>query len=643
MRPEVGQVINNKYRLIRLIGDGGMGSVYEARHEVLGTTVALKFLHPELSRRSGLVQRFLQEARVSAHIQSPHVVRVADVDQTSAGLAFMVMEYVRGKSLQTLYEELYRQRTRLAYVDALEYAIQMLEGVDAAHKAGVVHRDLKPDNVMITQGLKGETRIVLLDFGIAKLKVTGELERGLTRPGVMMGTPEYMAPEQVFEADAVDARADIFSLGVMIFEMLAGRRPVGGDEPHSIASAYVAGQIAQLRELVPGIDPALARAVHRAMAPAAGDRFANVGELREAIEPAARAAKVPSLATPAPAATPTPGPVAVDPLAQTAATTGSPVRAIPKTLPPEDEAPAAAQDASARAAGEAAPGTVPGGFEGPALAGTPEPAQDTPEPNPATVPASPAMPATDPGSGPLAPATEAAGPPRPGGTDVSSLAGGLPATVDAGPPTTATSPYGAPQGMGPAPMMMGGPGQPVPETVRRGEGTRNLGLATMLLIAAAVSALVMGGVYVAHEYGKERGETEAPLPTPTIEPVVPTTPTSEPTQDPAATTPIPEPTPTQTVPPTPTTRPTTTTKPTSTATTPTHTTPTHTTPVPTQTTPAPTQTSTTPVFPSGVLVIPTTLPPFFPTPTAKPTQTSTTPTAKPSGRPPFIIIRPGKN
>ena len=217
MRPQVGQVINNKYRLIRLVGDGGMGSVYEARHEVLGTTVALKFLHPELSRRSGLVQRFLQEARVSAHIQSPHVVRVTDVDQSSAGLAFIVMEYLEGKTLQNLYEELYRAGKRLSYADALEYALQMLEGVEAAHRAGIIHRDLKPDNVMITKGLKGETLLKLLDFGIAKLKVTGELDRGLTRPGVIMGTPEYMAPEQAYSGAGVDSRADIFWVGVIIF------------------------------------------------------------------------------------------------------------------------------------------------------------------------------------------------------------------------------------------------------------------------------------------------------------------------------------------------------------------------------------------------------------------------------------------
>src|SRR5262252_7380932 len=109
MRPQPGDLINGKYRLVRLIGDGGMGSVFEARHEVLGTTVALKFLHAELTRRPGLVQRFLQEARVSAQIQSPHVVKVTDVDQTSGGLAFIVMEYLEGNTLQALYEDLYRE------------------------------------------------------------------------------------------------------------------------------------------------------------------------------------------------------------------------------------------------------------------------------------------------------------------------------------------------------------------------------------------------------------------------------------------------------------------------------------------------------------------------------------------------------
>ncbi len=294
MRPQVGNVIHNKYRLLRLIGDGGMGAVFEARHEVLGTTVALKFLHVELSRRPGLVQRFLQEARVSAQIQSANVVRVTDVDQTPNGLAFIVMELLEGKTLQALYEELYRAGQRLSYADALEYAIQMLEGVAAAHKTGIVHRDLKPDNVMITHNPRAEVVIKLLDFGIAKLKVTGQFDRGLTRPGVIMGTPEYMAPEQAYSADAVDSRADIFSLAVIIFEMLAGRRPVGGDEPQQIASAYLSGQVADLCDLFPECPAELADAIHKAMAPLAKDRFPSVDAFRAAIEPFWLAIRSPS-------------------------------------------------------------------------------------------------------------------------------------------------------------------------------------------------------------------------------------------------------------------------------------------------------------------------------------------------------------
>jgi serine/threonine protein kinase len=544
MRPEVGQVINNKYRLIRLVGDGGMGSVYEARHELLGTTVALKFLHPELSRRAGLVQRFLQEARVSAHIQSPHVVRVSDVDQTGAGLAFMVMEYLHGKTLQSLYEDLYRQRKRLAYVDALEYAMQMLEGVEAAHKSGVVHRDLKPDNVIITQGLKGETRIVLLDFGIAKLKVTGELDRGLTRPGVMMGTPEYMAPEQVYSADAVDARADIFSLGVIIFEMLAGRRPVGGEEPHSIARAYNDGQIAKLGELVPNIDAALARAVHKAMAAKVDDRFTSVAAMRAAIEPAARAARVPSLATPTPEATPPPTAAAphVDPLAQTNLAQPSP---IPKTLPPEaDEG---ETNAAAPPPTEAAPvphGTPLGGLDAPApatpaaLASAPALAM-TPDASGDEAAAPSPIPATNFDRGP---ATEAVQP-RVGGTDVErSVSAGPPPTVDAGPNPTA-----APAALAPPP-----PAALQPRAQVGRKASQGLGVVAILLIAGGVSAAVMGGLYVAHKYSQERseegGDVEPTIPTPTVVPT-PSEPTTGPTgtaEPPIPTTPVPVPTPTPT-------------------------------------------------------------------------------------------------
>jgi len=333
--PEVGQLIHNKYRLVRLIGDGGMGSVYEAHHEVLGTSVALKFLHPELARRSGLVQRFLQEARVSARIQSPHVVRVTDVDQTTEGSAFIVMEYIQGKSLQTMYEDLYREGKRMSCDEGLDYALQMMEGLEAAHAEGVVHRDLKPDNVMITKNRKGIRVLKVLDFGIAKLKVEGDLgKKGLTRPGVVMGTPEYMAPEQAFSADAVDARADIFSLGVMIFEMLAGRRPVGGDEAHQIAAQYLTGQVSKLSDLMPDLPEGLCVAVHKAMSANKESRFDSVAEFREAIEPFAE-----SVLKPKPAGA-TPGSSSAGAaVAQSAPGTPAPASPVPAASPAKASTP----------------------------------------------------------------------------------------------------------------------------------------------------------------------------------------------------------------------------------------------------------------------------------------------------------------
>jgi serine/threonine-protein kinase len=279
-----GRLITGKYRVKRLIGEGGMGAVYEAVHEGLNARVALKALHSDLAK-TGLGPRFLQEARAAARIQSPHVVRVSDVDQTEEGIPFMVLELLEGKTLQALYEHLYKEGQSLPYADALDFAIQICEGVEAAHEAGIVHRDLKPDNVMITVGSKGQPLLKLLDFGIAKLEDKSDPRSVRTRPGVIMGTPEYMAPEQAFAADTADARADVFSLGVMVFEMLAGHRPVGGDEPTQIAVAYLTGAVPRLRSLAPTVPPEIDEAVHRAMAPKPADRLPTVRALREVLEP----------------------------------------------------------------------------------------------------------------------------------------------------------------------------------------------------------------------------------------------------------------------------------------------------------------------------------------------------------------------
>ncbi|MFW5739613.1 MAG: serine/threonine-protein kinase [Myxococcota bacterium] len=280
MRPEVGQIINGKYRLTRLIGEGGMGSVFEATHEYLGSAVALKFLNPILAERHGLVARFLQEARVSASIRSPHVVQVSDVDQTAGGLPYLVMELLEGESLQQVLNRM----KKLPIGASLEYAVQILNGLEVAHARSIVHRDLKPDNVFVVSTPNGPL-LKLLDFGIAKLRTIAELQPGLTRPGAMMGTLEYMAPEQAFSADTVDHRADLFAVGVILFEMIAGMRPVEVDEPHAMAAMIMAGHVKRLSDVVPSVPQGLSDVVARALAGRATDRFGSAAEMRGSILP----------------------------------------------------------------------------------------------------------------------------------------------------------------------------------------------------------------------------------------------------------------------------------------------------------------------------------------------------------------------
>jgi len=565
MHPQVGQVINNKYRLLRLVGDGGMGSVYEARHEVLGTSVALKFLHAELGRRPGLVQRFLQEARVSARIQSPHVVRVTDVDQTANG-AFMVMEFIEGKTLQALYEELYKAGRQLAYADALEYALQMLEGVEAAHAEGIVHRDLKPDNVMITfdpPTRSGRPRIVLLDFGIAKLKLGGQDDRGLTRPGVIMGTPEYMAPEQAFSADAVDARADIFSLGVIIFEMLAGRRPVGGEDPHQIAGAYLSGQISRLTDLAPGIAPELAGAVHLAMAALAKDRWATVTELREAMEPFASSRwSAVSLTPSARLSRVSLGPAETNggtPSGRVSGFGADPsgshsfvVRPVPKTLPPDDDGIAPIPEPRPRRADTTSPADPPSMTNPPMRGPTPLggfAAFGEVEPEPAqafnvgrgSASAVPFIPPTrsvvplgaagrDPAAtGPASPVVASpsffVSAPRAGGTAIPLDHSGLPGMVGPGSRRSQVAPV-----PGVSPLTVSAASRVAPQR-RRGAFSS---LPVILLLAAGVSAAVVGGVYLAHDHAKIDDHEDPPVaavpaaPAPTTAPAEPPPPADDP-------------------------------------------------------------------------------------------------------------------
>ena len=273
-----GDLISGKYRIARLIGDGGMGVVYEARHEVLGSGVALKFLHSDLAKRPGLTQRFLQEARVSATIQSPHVTHVTDVDTAHDGSPYLVMELLSGQSLQSMLD----RQGKLGQDQAVDFALQILAGLEAAHATGVVHRDMKPDNVFVTPSPGGPV-LKLIDFGIAKLRATSEFSKGLTRAGVVMGTPEYMAPEQLLSAQTTDHRADIYSLGVMLFEMLSGVRPADGDDAEMIVAQVEAGRVRQLADVAPGLPEGLVQLVQRAMLPNREARFESAAQMRLAL------------------------------------------------------------------------------------------------------------------------------------------------------------------------------------------------------------------------------------------------------------------------------------------------------------------------------------------------------------------------
>jgi serine/threonine-protein kinase len=278
---ELNQLINGKYRPVRVLGDGGMGTVYEARHEGLGTRVAIKVLHGNLTRRSGLVERFLREARVSAQIRSPNVVQVMDVDRTEQGDAYIVMELLEGEPLSGLLE----REGRVPIPTACDYTIQILEALEAAHALGVTHRDLKPENVFLTF-VAGKPILKLIDFGIAKAQISEPNTRSLTVAGMLMGTAEYMAPEQAYSADKADARSDIYAVGVMLYEMIAGKRPVQGEDGRVIALKIERGEVQPLVHAAPETPRELAGLVHRAMAARPELRFPSATDMRLALETA---------------------------------------------------------------------------------------------------------------------------------------------------------------------------------------------------------------------------------------------------------------------------------------------------------------------------------------------------------------------
>jgi tetratricopeptide (TPR) repeat protein len=257
------------YRLIREIGAGGMGVVYEAEDTRLRRRVAIKLLPPEYSRERAAKQRFLREARAAAALDHPNICTVHDVGD-SDGQLYIVMAYYEGETLKERLE-----RGSLAVNEACQVTIQVARGLARAHEAGIIHRDIKPANVMLTR--RGEAKI--LDFGIAKTRS----DTSLTRTGGSPGTPAYMSPEQA-QGKAVDARTDLWSLGALLYEMLAGRRPFQGADEQAILSAIQGRELEPLRRVRPEVPAELAGVVAKALAKSSAERYQSAAELLADLE-----------------------------------------------------------------------------------------------------------------------------------------------------------------------------------------------------------------------------------------------------------------------------------------------------------------------------------------------------------------------
>ena len=252
------------YRVVEHLGGGGMGVVYKAEDTKLGRTVALKFLPPEWSRDPEARERFLREARAASALEDSRICTIFDIDETEDGQLFIAMAYYEGETLKKRLE-----RGRLPIHEAVDIAIQVAEGLESAHAAEILHRDIKPANLMLT----GHDEVVIVDFGVAKLAG----EHGLTQTGAKVGTPHYMSPEQARGSD-VGPQTDVWALGVVLYEMVTGKRPFLGDCGDAVVHSILQVEPAGLRKLRPDTPPMLERITKRALEKEAERRYASVDE-----------------------------------------------------------------------------------------------------------------------------------------------------------------------------------------------------------------------------------------------------------------------------------------------------------------------------------------------------------------------------
>ena len=277
----VGELLADKYRIVRFLGEGGMGTVYEAYHSVVGRRFAVKFLHSELAKEAEILERFKREAQAAGSIESENIASIVDFGHAADGVPYIVMEFLIGEDLAKFLA----REGPLPVVRAVNIIIQACRGLDAAHASGIIHRDLKPENLFLCRRGDGSDLVKILDFGIAKLaqaSVEGPLA-SVTRTGSTMGTPFYMSPEQARGAKDVDHRADVYGLGVILFEALSGQKPHPGDSYNAILYHILTQPPIPIATLRLGLAEDLMDALHRSLAFDPAGRPATVMDFAQAL------------------------------------------------------------------------------------------------------------------------------------------------------------------------------------------------------------------------------------------------------------------------------------------------------------------------------------------------------------------------
>ncbi|WP_437877173.1 protein kinase domain-containing protein [Sorangium sp. So ce513] len=281
--PRRGDVIAGKYQVEGIVGGGGMGVVLSAVHVSLRQRFAVKFLVPAATQLPDAVARFLREAQSAVAIQSEHVTRVFDVGTLENGAPYIVMEHLSGCNLA----DLLRLRGQpMPCAEAVDLILQACEALAEAHALGIVHRDIKPTNLFVTSRADGSPLVKVLDFGLSKvMDGDASLEAGLTATNLVIGSPFYMSPEQIRSLKHVDARTDIWAVGVVLYELLTGHRPFGGDSLAAVFTSITVDPVAPLRRLSPEVPPALEAVVLRCLEKSVARRVQSVAELAQGLAP----------------------------------------------------------------------------------------------------------------------------------------------------------------------------------------------------------------------------------------------------------------------------------------------------------------------------------------------------------------------